>query len=165
MFDYYSKKGNIYIWFDNKLKDKFQFHFEEVQFMDRDDNPISKQRFDEFRKHPILGFIFDEEELKIMKNPELAYAYAVKRIKDRWPEAEPYIMNNPNKAAKYAEKIIRGRWPEAEPYIMKDYNSSLYYVRYVIKDRWPELESYINNDPSDFRIYLYQYLLEELNAN
>jgi hypothetical protein len=61
MFDYYDEKGNIYIWFDKMKKNKFQFHFNEVQFKDIDDNDISPKQFKEFQKHTILGPIFKRE--------------------------------------------------------------------------------------------------------
>ena len=174
-FESYAKKGNIYIWFDKKLKDKFQFHFEDAQFMDRDDNPISKERIAEFRKHPVLSVIFNEVEERflnhpdpkkvgayaldvlqdrwekaepyIMKDPEFAGEYAVKILKRRWEEAEPYIMKGPINAVDYARDIIGGRWPEAEPYIVKNTRAALAYARDLIGGRWPEAESYIVKDP------------------
>jgi hypothetical protein len=42
MFDHYNSQGPLYIWHDKKLKEKFQFHFESGQFMDAQDNPISR---------------------------------------------------------------------------------------------------------------------------
>ena len=145
-FETYAKRGNIYTWFDKKLKDKFQFHFEEEQFKDRIDKDISKQRFDEFRKHPILSVIFNEEEQKMLKNrPSDAFKYATNIIKGRWPEAEPYFMKS-NDAYLYAKNIIKGRWPEAEPYIMKDAETAFKYATNIIKGRWPEAEHYIMKD-------------------
>lgn len=67
MFEKYAKKGNIYTWFDKKLKDKYQFHFEELEFKDRNNDPISKKRFKEFLNHPVLKIIFDEGLEKIKK--------------------------------------------------------------------------------------------------
>jgi hypothetical protein len=145
-FEEYSKKGIIYIWFDRKLKDKFQFHFEESEFKDRDNEYISKQKLDGFMKHPILSVIFNEGIPRTMKNPNGAAIYATQFIKGRWPEAEPYIMKDPTAAVNYAANVIKGRWPEVEPYIMKDPTTAVFYAANVIKGRWPEAEDIIMKD-------------------
>jgi hypothetical protein len=58
-FDRYSKKGLIFIWFDKNLKQKFQFHFEKIEFADSGNNPISKKMFAYFLRHPIIKELFD----------------------------------------------------------------------------------------------------------
>jgi len=136
-FDKYSKTGNIYIWFDMKIKDKFQFQFEESEFKDRDNNDISKQRLNEFMKHPVLNVIFNEGIPRTMKNPRGGYYYAKNFIGGRWIEAEKYIMKDPLVARFYAKDVIRGRWMEAEPNILKDPKNSYFYAKDVIGDRWP----------------------------
>jgi hypothetical protein len=160
MFEYYAKKGNIYIWFDKKLKDKFQFHFEESQFMDRDDNKISKERIAEFRKHPVLSVIFNEVEERFLNHPDpkKVGAYALDVLQDRWEKAEPYIMKDPKYAAEYAVKILKRRWEEAEPYIMKDPKYAAEYALDVLQDRWEEAEPYIMKDPE----YAAEYALNIL---
>jgi len=173
LFEKYSKKGNIYTWFDKILKDKFQFQFEKLEFKDRNNDHISKERFKEFREHPVLKIIFDEglekvkklklksqmnftsefypewkdylktQEDKIVKVPHLAVKYTIDVIKRRWPEAEPYIMNDADIAFAYARDVIKGRWYEAEPYIMKDKFASIQYAIDVVKERWFDAEPYI----------------------
>jgi hypothetical protein len=149
MFMRYSKKGDIFIWFDKKLKDKFQFHFEKKQFMDRDDKPISKQRFGEFVRHPILSVIFKEglEEIKKYDYVENILKFA----KDHYPEWDyiyspeflQRVMKEPKYAFEYARDVIKGRWSEAEPIIMKHEYYANEYAKHVIKGRWPEAEPII----------------------
>ena len=173
MYGYYSSMGPIYIWFDKVLKDKFQFHFEEFQFMDRDDNPISKEQLENFKNHPILKLIFDEKlklyfiayayanfmqkrfpeaEEYIKKDPLYAYLYAKNVVKGEWPEAEPYILKDPEYVYKYAEEVLKGRWMEAEPYLLEKANDIgviiFRYAKDVVKGRWLEAEPYILNDPN-----------------
>jgi ApbE superfamily uncharacterized protein (UPF0280 family) len=171
MYGYYSSMGPIYIWFDKVLKDKFQFHFEEFQFMDRDDNPISKEQLENFKNHPILKLIFDEKlklyfiayayanfmqkrfpeaEEYIKKDPLYAYLYAKNVVKGEWPEAEPYILKDPEYVYKYAEEVLKGRWMEAEPYLLEKANGVIIfrYAKDVVKGRWLEAEPYILNDPN-----------------
>jgi hypothetical protein len=166
MYDNYSKKGDLYIWFDKVLKDKFQFHFEQAQFMDKYDNPISKEVFNKFRNHPVLGMIFKEKmDIKLIKkympflshrwteaesyimDPEESYLYAKDVIKGRWPQdeeigrqAEQIIIKDPKSAYEYAKNIIKGRWLEAEPYILKNQDLIYDYAKDVIKGRWPQDE-------------------------
>jgi hypothetical protein len=85
MFEYYSKEGNIYTWFDKILKDKFQFHFEKLQFRDRNDHNISKERFKQFREHPVLKIIFDEglENIKKLNDLDIIASF-VKKFYPEW---------------------------------------------------------------------------------
>jgi hypothetical protein len=156
MFDYYSKKGYLYIWFDRKLKDKFQFHFQSEQFMDRDDNPIPTEKVKYFRNHPSLAGIFYEQELKILNklasdidtDSKKALKKILQYVKNvfggkRWPEAEKIlIQNNYVKGIlKYATDAIKEPWPEAENIILSnaDINGL---TKYAINRgvRWPEAE-------------------------
>lgn len=61
-----------------------------------------------------------EFEPAIMKNPHLAYVYALDVIKGRWPEAEKYIIKDPAAARNYAAFVLNQRWPAAEPVIFSD---------------------------------------------
>jgi hypothetical protein len=97
-----------------------------------------------------------ELEPIIMKDPYIAYDYAVYVIQGRWKEAEPYIMKDPDRAYQYTLNIINGnikdgdvkiRWPEAEPYIMKNPDFAYDYAVYVIKGRWKEAEETIKKYP------------------
>jgi hypothetical protein len=153
MFEHYAKKGNIYTWFDKKLKDKFQFHFEELQFMDRDDNPISKERFKEFRNHRVLKIIFENGMKIIEENPENVYKFAIEFIgkspEGEWPQGEKSILKTqePLLIYKYARDIMGGRWKEAEPIILEDPETALEYARDIIGGRWKEAEPFIMRDP------------------
>lgn len=149
-FDVYSKLGNIYIWFDKILNDKFQFQFEGVEFKDRKNEQLPKPKIIEFRNHPILNLIFKEEEQKLLKNrPTSVSNYADKVFGGRWLDAEPHIMKDPKAAASYASKVIKDRWKEAEPYIMKDPVAALLYAQNIIKDRWEQAEPYIMKNPME----------------
>jgi hypothetical protein len=91
-YNLYSSKGDIYIWFDKNIKDKFQFHFEEVQFMDRDDTAISKKRFKEFLDHPVLSILFQDgiEKIKNLKSTRKIINF----VDIFYPEME-YIIQSP----------------------------------------------------------------------
>ena len=131
MFDEYNKNGPLYVWIDKSGK-KYQLHFETYQMMDDKDEPISREKLDEFRvKNPILSKLFRDKEQEIIKDPNIAIKYVTDILKRRWPEAEPYIMKDPNTAVKYAIDVIKGRWPEAEPYIMKDPSSAFIYESFL----------------------------------
>jgi hypothetical protein len=152
-FAYYSKGGPLYIWRD-KNGEKYQFHWESMQFMDRQDQPISQEQADYFRiKHPVLKKLFAAKEKEIAKDPKRAYKYAKNVIRGRWPEAEAAIATDPERAYLYAKDIIRGRWPEAEAVIATDPERAYLYARDVIGGRWPEAEAAIATDPE--RAYLY----------
>lgn len=56
----------------------------------------------------------------IQRDPQDAYQYSVRILKQRWPDAEPYIMKAPNAAYRYAKFVMRERWLKAEPIIKKD---------------------------------------------
>jgi hypothetical protein len=174
-FEYYNKKGDLYVWIEKG--DKFQFHFEDGQFMDSRNRPISPEKMHYFRNtNPITKKLFMEREREIlasgdteeayyyarnviqgrwaeaepfiMKDPEWTYAYARSVIRGRWAEAEPHIMKDSEWAYSYAREVIQGRWAEAEPIIMKDPHSAYMYAKYVIRGRWAEAEPYIMKDPS-----------------
>ena len=73
---------------------------------------------------------------KIKTDPQSAYLYSKKILKERWPEAEPYIMQDPFYAYVYALYVIKDKWPEAEPTIKKDKEIWNYYRSYFkIKGR------------------------------
>ena len=62
-----------------------------------------------------------KERMQDVKNdPELAFRYAYKVLKKRWPAAEPIIMKHAGAAYDYAIYVLQKRWPEAEPTIKKD---------------------------------------------
>lgn len=46
MFDYYNKRGKLYINIDKKNNHKYQFHFESNSFMDEEDEEIEKPVFE-----------------------------------------------------------------------------------------------------------------------
>lgn len=61
-------------------------------------------------------------------------------------EFEDLIHNIPSLAYMYAFRVLKTRWPRAEPHIIKCGKYAVLYAIYVIKDRWPEAEPYINQD-------------------
>jgi len=53
-FNYYNSTGPLYIWKD-KSGAKYQFHFEESQFMDAQDQPIPHELLTQWREsHPVI---------------------------------------------------------------------------------------------------------------
>jgi hypothetical protein len=179
MYKEYSKNGPLYVWRD-KSGDKFQFHFEESQFMDARDKPIEHKLLTYFRtQHPVLKKLFAQKEAEIAKKPYVAYnyandvikgpfpageaaiatdtlaapLYASNVLKGRWPAAEEAIATNPKAAAEYAKHIIKGRWPAAEEAIASDAESAYLYTIHVIKGRWPVGEAAIASNT--FYAYLY----------
>jgi hypothetical protein len=152
-FAYYSKNGPLYIWRD-KNGEKYQFHWESMQFTDARDRPLSQEQIDYFRtKHPVLKKLFAAKEKEIAKDPKRAYKYAKNVIGGRWPEAEAAIAKDAKWAYLYAKDIIRGRWPEVEAVIAKDPEWAYLYAKDIIRGRWPEAEAVIATDPE--RAYLY----------
>jgi hypothetical protein len=152
MFDHYNKLGTIYTWFDKVLKDKYQLHFEESQFKDRDDNSVNLTIANKLFHNPVLHSIFDEY---FTKQPKYAYLFITDELNlQRWPDVEPYIMKNPRYAYFYARNILQKRWPEAEPYIMKDAKIALSYAKDILKkSSWPEAEKGILMDPGFAYLY------------
>lgn len=67
----------------------------------------------------------------LKKFPKLAFNYAHKIMKQRWPEAEPYIIKHPFWAYKYAVEVMRERWPEAEPKIKRDALAFYLYSKFL----------------------------------
>jgi hypothetical protein len=124
-FDYYNNTGPLYIWKD-KSGQKYQFHFESIQFMNAQDQNIPHELLIQWREsHPVISKLFKkgEEKLLSMKDYlsiERLYSYARFELKKRWLEAEPYIMKDPEWAYRYAVNIFKRRWTEAEPYIRKN---------------------------------------------
>jgi hypothetical protein len=153
-YDTYASQGNMYIWFDKNLKDKFQFHFEKDQFMDKDNNPISNELFNKLRKHPALGMIFNEIESKYINDPAKAILYAKFGIQGRFEEAEENIIKYPYLAYEYAKDVIKDRWTKAEKNIIKDPFTAYEYARDIIKDRWEEAEPSILSDQSAGKKYI-----------
>ena len=87
-----------------------------------------------------IGQRWEKAERFLAGDPQFAYTYSKRVIKDRWLEAEPAIMKDANTATWYAIDILHDRWPEAEPAIMKDATSAVEYAKSVIGGRWPEAE-------------------------
>jgi hypothetical protein len=148
LFHQYNEGGKLYVWIERG--DKFQFHFEDGQFMDSRDREISPEKMHYFRNtNPITKklFVTREREILASGDTEEAYYYARNVIQGRWAEAEPHIMKDPQWAYYYAMDVIRGRWAEAEPHIMKDPQWAYYYAIDVIRGRWAEAEPHIMKDP------------------
>ena len=87
---------------------------------------LDSHRFKDFPKDVIEKVILKSEDVWC------AYYYALKILKSRWKEAEPYIMKNSYYAYNYALYILKSRWLEAEPIIKQD------------EYWWNEYRSYFN---------------------
>lgn len=161
-------------------------------------NPLILNGYkDRFRLIPDLAYHYalreatrlPDYEPAILKDPRIAFKYANKVIKgrwpelekillkkadahllceyaddiihDRWPEAEPIIKKDYSAAYSYAYNILHDRWPEAEPYIMKDAFFAYYYARAVVKGRWKEAEPYIKEDPEWWHTYKNTFNIKE----
>jgi hypothetical protein len=147
MFQYYSKDEPLYIWRDKNGK-KYQFHWESMQFMDRQDRPISDEEITYFRtKHPVLKKLFAAKEKEIVKDFDLAVSYARDIIRGRWPEFEAAIATDPAQAYQYAWEVIGGRFPAGEAAIAKDSFWAYKYAKNIISGRFPEGEAAIAKDP------------------
>jgi hypothetical protein len=143
-FKNYNEKGPLHVWIEPDGR-KYQFHFEDGQFMDKDDSRISLSKLNYFRKqNPITAKLFKSKEPTMVKNAKAAYRYA--QIQGRWPDAEPTIAKDAKWAYGYARDVIQGRWPEAEPTIATDSEWASYYAENVIKGRWLQAEPTIAKD-------------------
>ncbi len=139
--DHYLNQGPLYVIFKSGVKSAL-CHIQSRQLMNTSDVQIrlGKNSYEFLSPYiPKLGIFADKKSNAyretIKEIPELAYDYALRIIRGRWPEAEPYIMRDPVAAFYYAQDIIKGRWPEAEPIIMKDPQWSASYIRYVIEGK------------------------------
>lgn len=66
-----------------------------------------------------------------------------------YPRLQPIqhiIKKIPYHAVWYAVRVIKGRWIEAEPYIMKHSYYSYAYAKFIIEGRWLEAEDIIKTD-------------------
>lgn len=71
-FEAYNKRGPLYIIIDRKTNEKFQFHFEDEQFMDYQDNEINLRDF--VLRHPnIINIIGRDKFLKVWKQLGLGF--------------------------------------------------------------------------------------------
>jgi hypothetical protein len=95
-----------------------------------------------------------EDELT---GPYDAYWYAIRVLKGRFPEAEPYIAKSPYHAYLYASNVLMGRFPEGEPAIATDPDYAHLYARNVLMGRFPEGEPAIATDPLSAEPYLKKF--------
>jgi hypothetical protein len=145
-FKNYNEMGPLYVWIEPDGS-KYQFHFEDGQFMDKNDARIGSNKLEYFRKqNPITAKLFKSKKSEAAKDAKLAYKYARNVIQGRWPEAEPVIVKDAQLAYHYAKNMIQGRWPDAEPTIAKDAQWAYYYAENVIRGRWPDAEPTIAKD-------------------
>lgn len=111
VYDYYEEPDNLTLYDPmNKL-----LSYLDIGYVNKWGISITKEDLD-----PIVHII--------QKNPEDAYQYAIRVLKGRWEEAEPYIMKSPITAFRYAKFVMRERWPEAEP-IIKTYDDAWMHYR------------------------------------
>ena len=153
MFDRYNSEGPLYVWRD-KSGDKYQFHFEDLQFCDSSDVPIPREQIIYFRtEHPVLTKLFRKEEQKIITDVVDTYYYAWNIIKGRFPAGEEIISNNAEYAYKYAANVIKGEFLAGEPAIAKSAFFSYMYANYVINGRFEKGEKAIFSNPEYANLY------------
>lgn len=144
---------------------------------------IAKAREDAMLKDPASALAhalkngpFPAGEPAIAKNPQTAFEYALKVLKDRFPMGEITIlravkdmgpitqpgqtMQGISIAIGYAKNILKDRWPEFEkivetiqPQDVEDSKNKavighdlLYYARELVKGPWPAAEHILIND-------------------
>ncbi len=159
-FDQYNI-GSLIIILNKTQNTRWQFSFEEFQFVDEKDQSIDLYEFFSsnedllqiFKHHfskymPELSYIMgiDRASLDDLRNEPIRAYRLAKYINDRVPELESAIMRDPELAYRYAENIIQGAWPEGEPAIMTEPEFSYLYAAYVLGERWPEAEPIIKSD-------------------
>lgn len=96
------------------LKDKYRKVLENLSDEDKIRTAFKKKasinllsdicEYYNLRQHPLIKTLGLE---KYGNDPENAFTYAVKVIKDRWPEAEPIIKTDPNIVYYYAKDVIK----------------------------------------------------------
>jgi len=164
MFSEYNSRGSLYIWTEGGTRKKYQFHFEDGQFMDEIDKDIDDKKLRYFiEEDPVISILFLNNMDVIINNPYSAYKYA-KATGERLYEAEENIIKDEEYIIEYATDVINGRWEEAERYMLD--SNRLYlaieYTRVIINDRWMELEKKITSKIKnmDDLINIYKYYIK-----
>lgn len=101
----------------------------------------------------------------IRTSPVVASYYAVKVLKVRWPEAEPYIKTHAFSTVYYIENVIKERWHEGESSFITNPEFAFQYAKNVIKGRWPEAEEYIKQDNFWWTYYKIQFEMKDEETN
>jgi hypothetical protein len=151
-FDYYNKKGVLYIIINNENnEDKYQFHFEDNQFKDVDDSDIDIQEF--FKNNEDLLYYFfpsfvrevSDEELKLEVDryeylPEKDYFHMFSYLT---PKQQMYVVRYGPEYIQY----IKNPTPQAQMYAIKKG------VRfYSINNLTPKLQmAVVKEDPEDLQ--------------
>lgn len=151
MFSHYTEDGPLYVWRD-KNGEKYQFHFESMQFMDAKDRDITGERIRYFAKvHPVISKLFKQNEHLYIEDARTAYRYAKYVLGGPWPEAEHNIIYDNDVALAYLTDVKRSHWSEfEEPILSKisvgnfDFDNierACEYSKIVFpNNRWPEFE-------------------------
>lgn len=95
------------------------------------------------------------------REAESAYYYAIRILKKRWPEAEPYILTSLWYSHLYALTVIKSRWLEAESNLITDPYRAYCYAQQVINGRWLEAESIICTQSSVWKHYKRYFNIQE----
>lgn len=146
-YDYYTGAGPLYVWVA-KNGDKFQFHFQKMQFMDVQDHPITPEQMMYFRReNPITKKIFAKYE-KEFNAQDIAKSIQLHRNLGPSAELEAIIIEKgtPRNALDYARTVTKGRWKEGEPMIAnsEDGDTALQYATEFFRGKgWPEGEKAI----------------------
>ena len=147
MFDYYNKKGPLYIIITKADNEKYQFHFPTENFMDKDDKPIDLFEF--FDKFPDVENIF----LKTNINDMLLFATRNKQ----WDRVDKYLdkgadikakINNGNTILILAAQL--GEWDRIDKYLKlgadinaKNKWSDTLLLLASLSDEWDRVDKYL----------------------
>jgi len=125
-------------------------HYETNQFKDKWDRPL----FIETR-FKIVDLLFPFTGISKENNPYLAFSYARRIIKGRFPEGEKAIAKDPLRSYDYSLMVLKGRFPEGEKVIAKDSGFSFLYAKVIIGGRFPEGEEAISNSKNPYYPFHY----------
>ena len=140
LFDYYNKKGDLYIIINKKdPSDRWQFYFYTYQFMNKDDKPIDPKTL--IKKYPILGEIFNPiftvrenpYSIQYMKNPNIEVqiaavrdiGYSIQYIKNPSEEVQlAAVKQNP-----HSIQYIKNPSEEVQLAAVRDIGYSIQYIK------------------------------------
>lgn len=140
MFNHYNKQGALYIWRD-RSGEKFQFHFQSNQYMDKHDQDIDRKVFQKLRMdNPVLKQLFDKKDREDIKKGN------VDKLTTRYTRygtpahiVDEAVKSMPLDAAyKLVGKTGKGRSSALEERLLAsdDMKTLMNYVYFISKDAW-----------------------------
>jgi hypothetical protein len=145
-FDAYNARGKLYININKKTQEKYQFHFEDGQFMDATDNDINIVDFFGHKENTGLRNFY--VKIAMEKNPKGI------EIEDIWLTQMngAFIMQCPNGYEDFVPFMRQSR----------NYNVKFFYTVLKGEGGWDE---FFWRDPDDFDPRKYKQLMNAKNAN